>query len=442
LRRKLDFQGRLAMAHIVFVDSTVTGLNAFQTAKRLGHEVTFIRQTKAPSFIDIMLKDPARLQPFLAYTDRYLLVDTLEETDLGPALRELAREHPFDALLSTAETGIGPVAREAERFGLLYPSVAALDNAVFKNRCRSILARHHLRSPRFEVLNEQDLAAGPRDMALPYVVKPIRGFAKQYSAICRTQGDFDAYIHELRASRERSASINSIVSHDYIVEAYVEGTLHSAEVIVRQGKVMRFASTTRYRAHYYDLLELAAVMPSGLSEAQREEISRYLQAVFNVLGIQVGLYHVELLMSAQGPVLVEINARMMGSVSPIMYQQLTGQDPFEHLIRLHLGEPLSLGEHGFNSAGLTLAVAARHGGLIRSDFKPEHLRQLLDDYGIPHHTLNIQAGKHIDRYEGNLSIMGHVICPASDPEAAARKGHQFLCEIDGLIGLETAKYFA
>lgn len=39
--------------------------------------------------------------------------------------------------------------------------------------------------------------------------------------------------------------------------------------------------------------------------------------------------------------------------------------------------------------------------------------------------------------------MGHVICTAETPEAVAHKAHRFfLCELDPLIGLETAKYFA
>jgi biotin carboxylase len=369
-------------------------------------------------------------------------VETLEAWDLNPLLTRLAHEHPFDALLSTAESGILPVARAAERFKLRYPSLRALSNTVYKHRCRAILAQHAIRSPRFEVLGEQALAAGPRDIALPFVVKPTRGFAKQFSAICRKQADYDGYVRQLASQRQQSAAISSLVSHEYIIEEYVTGTLHSAEVIVRAGQVMVFASTTRYRAHYYDLLELAAVMPSGLDRESRAEIGRYLQTVFSALDIEIGLYHVELLMTVDGPVLVEINARMMGSVAPIMYQMLSGNDPFELLIRLHLGEALSVREDSLDTAGITLAVAARHGGVIRADYQAQQLARLLADYGIVHHTLQLAPGLPVARYEGNLSIMGHVICRDSDPTAVARKGHRFLCAMDQLTGLETAKYFA
>jgi len=431
-----------AMAHVVFIDSTPTGLNAFRTARRLGHQVTFIRPTLASSFVSIMSKDPAKLESQLRDVDRYIEVDTLEESDLFPVLEQLARELPIDTIISSAETGIMPAARAAERWQTRYPSPQQLGNAVFKNRLRETLLRHGIRSPRFEVLSEEALFAGPKTIAFPFVVKPVRGFAKQYSAICYSADDFTAYLSQLKADRAANSLIDSVVAHEYIIEEYVTGTLHSAETIVRDGKVMLYATTTRYRAHYYDLLELAAVMPSGLPANDRAAIQDYLQAVFSALGIEIGLYHVELLMTNEGPVLVEINARMMGSVSPIMYQIQTGQDAFEHLIRLHLGDAVTVDDEGFTNAGITLAVGSRHGGHISADFQPEKLAALLADYGIPHNTLSIEANKFVGRYGGNFSIMGHVIILAETPEAVAEKGHRFLCDMDKLIGMETAKYFA
>lgn len=429
------------MAHVVFIDSTPTGLNAFRTARDLGHQVTFIRPTQASSFVNIMSKDPDKLNAPLRDVDRYIEVKTLENEELFPVLEQLEKELPIDAIISSAETGIMPAAHAAEKWRTRYPSPQQLGNAVFKHQLRETLARHGIRSPRFEVLDEDALFSGPKTIAYPFVVKPVRGFAKQYSAICHTPTDFTTYLKHLREDRANSQLIDSVVSHEYIIEEYVTGTLHSAETIVREGKVMLYATTTRYRAHYYDLLELAAVMPSGLSYEKRSAIQRYLQSIFDALQITIGLYHVELLMTEEGPVLVEINARMMGSVSPIMYKIQTGQDAFAHLVRLHLGEEVTVNDEGFSNAGITLAVAARHGGHISEHFMKEKLVALLKSYGIPHNTLNIEANKFVGRYGGNFSIMGHVIILANTPAAVAEKGHRFLCDMDELLGLETAKYF-
>lgn len=429
--------------HVVFVDSTVSGLLAFEAAKRIGCHVTFIRQRDA-SFLTISVKDDeSKVRPHLAHVDQVLDVDTLNDERFGALLRDVHARRPIDALITTSEAAIIPVAREAERLGLRYPRPAALENAVHKDRLRDTLRRHGLRSPDHQVVTEAELLAGlhPR-IPLPFVVKPTRGFAKQFSAICRDAGDFAAFVDNLRHARESSdPMIDSLVSRDYLVEAYVAGTLHSAEVIVRDGRVQCYATTVRFRAHYSELLEMTATMPSGLDAEARREIVDYVQQLFSALKIDVGLYHVELLRDARGPCLVEINARMMGSVAPQMYRMLTGIDPFELLVRLHLGEPVQIDDSLLRRAGTVVTVAARHGGRISAAYDPADLRALLDRYGIEFCTVDVKPGQAVNVYTGNIGTMGHVIVLGDEPLQVARKGHRFLQELDPILGLELAKYF-
>lgn len=431
------------MKHVVFVDSTVSGLLAFEAAKRLGCYVTFVRQRDA-SFLTISVKgDDARLRSHLKHVDQFLEIETLQDERFGELLLCLHARRPIDALVTTSEAAIVPVAREAERLGLLYPSHAALSGAVYKDRLRETLRVHDLRSPNYQVLAEDALLNGvmPR-ISLPFVVKPTRGFAKQFSAICMTADDFGAFVDNLRRARtDCDPMIDALISREYMVEEYVKGTLHSAEVIVQGGKVQCFATTIRFRSHYSELLEMTATMPSGLDERARDEIKDYVQRVFSALRLDVGLYHVELLRDERGPCLVEINARMMGSVAPQMYRKLTGIDPFEMLVRLHLGETVRIDDSLIKSAGTVVTVAARHGGRISETYEPAALKALLQRYEIDFCTVDVRAGQEVSVYTGNIGTIGHVIVLEDEPFAAARKGHRFLKELDPIFGIELAKYF-
>jgi len=430
------------MKHVVFVDSTVSGLLAFEAAKQLGCHVTFIHQRDA-SFLTISIKDDtSRLEPYLRYVDTYLRIDNLEDGEFSQLLANLHAERPIDALLSTSEAAILPVAREAQRIGTPHPRYEALWGAVYKSQLRETLRAHGLRSPDFEVLSEEQLIDGiVPSLSLPFVVKPTRGFAKQFSAICYGQADFDAFLAELRQSRQcADPMIDHLVSRDYLIEQYIDGTLHSAEVIVQDGKVSCFATTIRFRADYSEILEMTATMPSGLDAAQRDEIKTYVQAVFSALGLDVGLYHVELLRDAKGPCLVEINARMMGSVAPQMYRMLTGIDPFELLVRLHLGEPILIDDSVLQRAGSVVTVAARNGGRIADDYAPDTLQSLLDKYDIRFCTAHVAPGQAVNVYSGNIGTIGHVIVEDDCPYAAAKKGNRFLRELSSLYGLELATY--
>ena len=350
------------MKHVIFVDSTVSGLLAFQAAKRMGCYVTFIRQKDA-AFLTISIgTDDARLKPHLAYVDQFVEVESLNGEEFHTLLVHLNNERPIDALLSTSEAGIVPVAREAERFNLRYPSLSALNNAVQKNQLRETLKKHAIRSPEYQVLREEQLLSGvtPK-IKLPFVVKPTRGFAKQFSAICYTTKDFETFIEALHEGRaESDRMIDTLVSRDYLVEEYIDGSLHSAEVIVQNGIVQVYATTVRFRSVYSEMLEMTATMPSGLSAEERDKIKAYVQSIFTALKLDVGLYHVELLRDEKGPCLVEINARMMGSVAPQMYRMLTDIDPFELLIRLHLDEPVSINDSVLTHAGTVVKIGRAH----------------------------------------------------------------------------------
>ena len=430
------------MKHVVLVDSTVSGLLAFEAAKRLGCYVTFIHQ-RDMSFLTISVKgDQSKIEPYLKHVDEYIRVDSLNGDEFHDLLVKLNDTRKIDALITTSEAAIVAVAREAELLGTRYPSHEHLCGAVYKSRLREALRANNVRSPDFQVLTESQLAEGvvPR-LALPFVVKPTRGFSKQFSAICFTRQDFDAFVENIRQARADSdPMIDGLVSREYLVEQYVNGTLHSAEVIVQNGVVSCYATTIRFRADYNEILEMTATMPSGLDTAARDEIKAYVQQVFSALKLDIGLYHVELLRDENGPCLVEINARMMGSVAPQMYRMLTGIDPFEMLIRLHLGETIKIDDSLIETAGTVVTVASRQGGRISTSYDPSLLQPLLDKYEITFCTAHVAPGQEVSVYSGNIGTIGHVIVLDSCPYAAAKKGNEFLAELSLLYGNELAKY--
>lgn len=175
------------MKHVVLVDSTVSGLLAFEAAKRLGCHVTFIHQ-RDTSFLTLSINgDDSIIEPYLNYVDEYLRVDSLDGDDFHNLLVTLHNTRKIDALISTSEAAIVAVAREAELLGTCYLNHESLCGAVYKGRLRETLRANNVRSPDFQVLTEEQLVEGiaPR-LALPFVVKPTRGFAKQFSMICYT----------------------------------------------------------------------------------------------------------------------------------------------------------------------------------------------------------------------------------------------------------------
>jgi biotin carboxylase len=140
-------------SHVVFVDSTLAGLLAFKTAKDMGCRVTFVEPLDS-SFLPISTAVASRIDPHLKYVDEHIKLPTLANGELTRAIRQLAEANPVDAIMTTSEAAILPVAQAAQETGLLTPGRAALEQAVFKDRCREALEKAGLRSPKFQVLSE------------------------------------------------------------------------------------------------------------------------------------------------------------------------------------------------------------------------------------------------------------------------------------------------
>lgn len=427
--------------HVVFVDSTLAGLLAFKTARRMNLRVTFIEPLDS-SFLPISTSDASRIQPHLAYVHHHIKLPTLAGDALTDTIRSLRQTGSVDAVITTSEAAILAVAKAAEDVGLHTPGYGPLQTAVFKDRCRAALRQSGLYSPKFEVMTETELLGGKtRTIRAPLVVKPTRGFGKQFSAVCKTEVEFDAFVATLSEVRSTTdPMINLIVNNQYILEEYVAGTLHSAEVVVVGGELRFFATTTRYRASHNDLLEMGYSMPAGLQPDKLTAMEAYVRDVFQAVGVDFGLYHVELIYSNSGPCLVEVNGRMMGGVGPQVYQSLTGHDAFELLMRLHLGEEIQPDQRDIRGAATVVLIGAKDASHVSDAFTQHRLDILLRRYGITFCTLKLTPGMAVRRFDGNVSTLGHVIVPGYDPQISALKGHEFLLELEQLLGFDLSKY--
>src|SRR5689334_2107042 len=114
---------------IVFIDSTVMGLQALRTAEQMGHDVVFIRQ-RSLSFASMAVSTERDLRERVDFAGRYVEVEALDTGEVRTVLTGLAREAPMDAILTTSEAALLTVAREAEHFGTRYPRHDRLRTAI------------------------------------------------------------------------------------------------------------------------------------------------------------------------------------------------------------------------------------------------------------------------------------------------------------------------
>jgi len=425
------------VAHIVFIDSSRVGLQALSTARRIGHKATLIAPGDV-SFLALMRVDPDLVRDHAGDPDNIVAIDSMER-DLDAAIDRIAAETGIDAILTTSEAAVLPTARTAARIGLPYDPPAALDRAVFKDKCRRTLAETAIPSIPYGTAADLDGArAELARIGYPAVIKPTRGVAKEASAILENDRDLQDFFAAIGRGEKMSEGIDRFLSARFVIEGYIVGDLYSAEVINIDGRLQSLCIWRRERAAHNPILEVAAAMPSGLAAETEGIVIAYLQDVFTALGLCIGIYHVEFILGPDGPILVEINPRIMGGPAPILYRHLTGADPYELLIDLHLGKLGDFVPPAATGGGVIIAVGAPAGGLAPPDAETI-IATILQDYHVIQNLLRIGNGTRLTRFDGNFSHSGALVVAAPDGPTAMGQAKDILERLSLGLGVELAQ---
>ncbi|MEU8326922.1 siderophore biosynthesis protein [Micromonospora sp. NPDC048839] len=162
----------------------------------------------------------------------------------------------------------------------------------------------------------------------PAVVKPREGVASEDAYLVVDRTELVARVAEIRGRRPEVA---------LVVEEYLAGELRTFETL---GDATDLTSLGGWRTGLgppptFTEESLAWSPPT-------EPASARLRACLDVLGVGFGACHTEYVVSGDGRVrLIEVNYRLIGDRMDLILAELLGVPLFEHVIRLHLGEPVA-----------------------------------------------------------------------------------------------------
>lgn len=413
--------------HIVFIDTTSPGIETMHLAKQRGLRVSFIRS----SYRHYVATE--RVDNIFSTLDTIVTIaaSTVDE-EVFRAMKEIAALAPIDAVVSELEPCVDVAARVCARLAVPFTKASAVIAARDKTRAREMIQRAGLRCPRFrQVATPQEARVAAETIGTPVVIKPRTGFYSLLASIAPTPLDAE------RAAQKLLVGIDSLpmplqdqFRRGILVEEYLTGPLVSAEIGVRDGKFFRFMISDHPRAHEDECIEMGASMPANLRQDQMIACFEYAEAVARELGLDLGIFHAEMIATEQGPVLVEMNSRLMGGVMPSVYRHLTGESIQERLLDIHLGLPIRdeppkvsgyvsarniMPDRDTALAGcIDLSWLKEYGDQL-IEFDPHHLnpgipvrrRQILGWYHVRARSFaeaNTAANSILDRFEKSLGV--------------------------------------
>jgi len=244
----------------------------------------------------------------------------VDVTDEAAGAAALAARRPA-GIVAFSDRDLPLAARLATRLGLRYHSESTVLAATDKYVQRRMFREAGLRVPRFRVLDRPDqvvdaLAA----VGTPAVLKPVRGASSRH--VYRLDGPEDALRHATDAFAAGDAD-------RYVVEEMLVGCPSvagpelgdyvSVEMLLWRGTVAYQMLISRLPLRD-PFRESGFFVPGLLPAAVEAEAYRLTEAACRALGVEDGWTNVELKLTADGPVLIEVNARLGGYVAAMLYR--------------------------------------------------------------------------------------------------------------------------
>jgi S-sulfo-L-cysteine synthase (3-phospho-L-serine-dependent) len=342
--------------HIVFVESNTTGTGEL-TVRRLldaGDRVTFL--TRSPERYRVLSDG----RPGLA-------VRVLETNEPGPvvdAVRELQRRQGLDALLTFSEFYVTVTAEAARACGLRGLEPRASRACRDKHATRRALSAAGLPNPGFWLLRStEEAAAVASSLPYPCVVKPPRDSSSTGVRLARGPDELLAQVRLLSGWRQNVRG--QPLGGEALVETLLEGSEHSVETLTWPGGRTEVVAVVDKRLSAPPwFVEIGHDVPSRADPARVEALAAAARAALGAVGFNFGPAHTELRWTADGPVVVEINARLAGGMIPELIWHATGIDLVAAWLDLLLAGTVELAATRRRAASIRFLVADRAGPLV------------------------------------------------------------------------------
>lgn len=418
--------------HIAFVDSNYSALEVIKCAADEGHRVTFV-QASRPSLYSL---SAANLRLIGSATE---MVDDVATTGAAAVTAVLARchdAHPIDFANSQSELSVESVALACKALGLRGTSPDGILIARRKDVLRAALRDAGIATAAFATArNASQALTAATEIGYPVVIKPPSGADSKLVFVARDPAEVRAgCARTLRGLSGVPADWHGQLTRGFLVEEYLAGPLVSVEIGMSGGLGYLFCISGRTRSSDDEVIETGVHIPAELPADQARACASYAAAVCRAIGLDRGIFHVEMIVTSRGPVLVEANPRIMGGMLPAVYQHATGESIYRAFLQVISGAKITTPPASSGCvAGRRLFVrtpGVMPGGWDTSDWAGEH-RSSVIKMDSPN-DMGISPGDRVTRGR----VIARVILRGADYAETATAARDIIDRAEKALGID------
>jgi len=274
--------------------------------------------------------------------DRFVDVSTIDEDGIARA----AKRHNVDAVVTGGtDQPLRAIARATAVCGLRGMSEETALVVTRKDLMRQTLRSHSVPCPGFCVVEDlTECESAWRELEGPVVLKPVDSSGSRGVSLVRDRDSLpEALAHALAFSRVGRA----------IAEEYVDGPEFSVETMSIGGELQVIQITEKETTGPPHFVEAGHTQPALVDATDRTAIEEITRAAAKALGVTSGPTHTELKLTADGPVIIEVGARLGGDyITSDLVPLSTGIDMVGLTVELALGENVPIPDPAGRASGI------------------------------------------------------------------------------------------
>lgn len=326
------------------------------------------------------------------------------------AIVEAAKRHQIDGIMTLATDmpmrSVAAVAKEMNLVGIDEDTALKATN---KAEMRTALQASGVPIPKFfKVANKEEYLDAVKQFDVPFIVKPTDSSG--------SRGIFEVIdITDQRLINEAYDYCRPFSRvGDVVVEEFMSGPEVSVETLSIDGEchVIQITDKLTTGAPYY--VEMGHSQPTRHNKEIANRIAEVARMANKAIGIKNGPSHTEVIVTNEGPKIVELGARLGGdNIATHLVPLSTGVNMVGCCIKIALGEKPDI-EPKWNK-GSAIRYFHQHAGVVRSIEGIEAAEKIM---GVQQISIVHGVGEEVTEINCSGARMGFVISQNDDAENA------------------------
>jgi ATP-grasp domain len=348
-----------------------------------------------------------------AYFDEIILTNVFDPAEMLATAHEVAARHKIVGLMCWDEPVVLAAGELAAELGVPGLGVDGVRGCRDKNRTRAALTEEGLLQPGFALTTSLDEArAAAARIGYPVVLKPRSMGASIGVVFAADESEVDAAFGvamgaaNVDQSRYRAGAI---------VEGYAGGPEISVDAAVHKGEYLPMFVARKQTSDQPYFEEVGHIVDAVDPLLHDAELMDVLARAHRAIGVEDGITHTEVRLTADGPLIIEINGRLGGDLIPFLGKTATGIDPGEVLFDVTVGQRPDIAPSRQSVAGIRFGYPAQD-CLVHAVTVPHDAPGLVTASPMidPGTTLRLPPGGYLARHS-------FVVCEADDPGTCAQR---------------------